>query len=202
MASQATKPSVSSHADRRQHKRVAITLLGRYMLPDKREFPCQVRNLSAGGMAIACPESGEIGDHVIAYIDDIGRIEGIVVRAEDNGAAISFTISQLRRQKIVERLTWLLNGKPPGIGDERRSERVKPKVQDSRFVLPDGRSYPCEVIDISMSGASIAVDVVPGIGTPVTLGKMHGTVVRVHDTGVGIQFDDVPDLGTLADHFG
>ncbi|MFZ0374829.1 MAG: PilZ domain-containing protein, partial [Xanthobacteraceae bacterium] len=35
--------------DRRRHQRVKVNLLGRYMLPDRREFPCQVINMSPGG---------------------------------------------------------------------------------------------------------------------------------------------------------
>lgn len=202
MSSSATKLKDNTEQDRRQHKRVPMTLLGRYMLPDKQEFPCQLRNLSAGGMSILCPETGEIGDHVIAYINDIGRVEGIVVRVEEHGAAISFTISQGRRQKIVERLTWLMSGKSMGVPDTRDHKRVRPEKPETHFILPDGRSYPCEVIDISLSGASIKVSVLPGVGTPVTLGKMRGTIVRVFETGVAIEFDDAVYTGTLSDHFG
>jgi hypothetical protein len=32
--------------ERRRHQRVRVNLLGRYMLPDRREYPCQVSNMS------------------------------------------------------------------------------------------------------------------------------------------------------------
>ena len=43
--------------ERRRFQRVKVNLLGRYMLPDKREFPCQVTNMSPGGMALSPPSS-------------------------------------------------------------------------------------------------------------------------------------------------
>ena len=38
--------------ERRRFQRVRVDLLGRYMLADRREFPCQVVNMSPGGMAV------------------------------------------------------------------------------------------------------------------------------------------------------
>jgi hypothetical protein len=32
--------------ERRRFQRVKVHLLGRYMLPDRREFPCQIINMS------------------------------------------------------------------------------------------------------------------------------------------------------------
>jgi PilZ domain-containing protein len=52
--------------ERRRHQRVRVNLLGRYMLADRREFPCQVINMSPGGMALIAPVSGNIGGRVIA----------------------------------------------------------------------------------------------------------------------------------------
>ena len=43
------------------------------MLPDRREFPCQIINMSPGGLALLAPGIGNVGDRVIAYLDHIGR---------------------------------------------------------------------------------------------------------------------------------
>ena len=53
-----------------------VNLLGRYMLADRREFPCQVVNMSPGGMALIAPVAGAPGERVIAYVDHLGRLEG------------------------------------------------------------------------------------------------------------------------------
>ena len=46
------------------------------MLADRREFPCQVVNMSPGGMALIAPVAGQPGERVIAYVDHLGRLEG------------------------------------------------------------------------------------------------------------------------------
>ena len=66
-----------------------VNLLGRYMLADRREFPCQVVNMSPGGMALIAPASGEVGQRVIAYIDHLGRLEGQITRVYQNCFAMS-----------------------------------------------------------------------------------------------------------------
>jgi len=49
------------HAEeRRRHQRVRVNLLGRYMLADRREFPCQVVNMSPGTGAIMAMPPGDI----------------------------------------------------------------------------------------------------------------------------------------------
>ena len=50
------------------------------MLADRREFPCQVSNMSPGGMALIAPVCGQTGERVIAYVDHVGRLEGMIAR--------------------------------------------------------------------------------------------------------------------------
>ena len=64
--------------DRRRHQRVKVNLLGRYMLADRREFPCQVVDMSPGGMALIAPVVGIAGERVIAYVDHLGRLSPTV----------------------------------------------------------------------------------------------------------------------------
>ena len=75
--------------ERRRFQRVKVHLLGRYMLPDRREFPCQIINMSPGGLALLAPGIGNVGDRVIAYLDHIGRVEGKITRIIDNGFAMT-----------------------------------------------------------------------------------------------------------------
>jgi hypothetical protein len=48
--------------------------------------------------------------------------------------------------------------------------------------------YPCEVVDVSLSGAAVRTEVIPALGTSILLGKMRGRVVRYLDSGVAIEF--------------
>ena len=79
--------------ERRRFQRVRVDLLGRYMLPDRREFPCQVVNMSPGGMALIAPVSGITSDQrpPIGTLVTLGKVQGRVVRHLEEGFAIEFT---------------------------------------------------------------------------------------------------------------
>src|SRR3954447_14961466 len=95
--------------ERRRFQRVRVNLLGRYMLADRREFPCQVVDMSPGGMALIAPVTGNAGERVIAYVDHIGRLEGVLVRQFDNGFAMTVAATPRKRDKLAAQLTWLAN---------------------------------------------------------------------------------------------
>src|SRR3979409_235961 len=101
----AHKKSIPPAAEeRRRFQRVKVHLLGRYMLPDRREFPCQIINMSPGGLALLAPGIGSVGDRVIAYLDHIGRVEGKITRIIDNGFAMSVGATARKRDKLAHHL--------------------------------------------------------------------------------------------------
>ena len=55
--------------EKRRFQRLPVNLLGRYMLADRREFPCQVLGMSPGGMAVIGPVGGVAGERVVASLD-------------------------------------------------------------------------------------------------------------------------------------
>src|SRR5436309_6094882 len=95
--------------ERRRFQRVRVNLLGRYMLADRREFPCQIANMSPGGMALIAPVSGKPGERVIAYVDHLGRLEGVIARCFENGFAMTISATTRKRDKLAAQLTWLAN---------------------------------------------------------------------------------------------
>src|SRR3569623_2364032 len=95
--------------ERRRVQRVKVHLLGRYMLADRREFPCQVINMSPGGLAMLAPGIGNVGERVVAYLDHIGRVEGKITRIIDNGFAMTVGATPRMLVKLAALLTWLAN---------------------------------------------------------------------------------------------
>jgi len=174
--------------DRRRHQRVKVNLLGRYMLPDRREFPCQVINMSPGGMALVAPVSGAPGDRVIAYVDHLGRLEGQIARVFENGFAMTISATARKRDKLAAQLTWLANRHILGLPEDRRHGRIVPRNPVGRLILPNGVNVTCRIIDVSQSGAGIASKEQPAIGALVTLGKVQGRVVRHLEDGFAIEF--------------
>jgi PilZ domain-containing protein len=174
--------------ERRRFQRVRVNLLGRYMLADRREFPCQVANMSPGGMAVIAPVSGNPGERVIAYVDHVGRLEGVIARRFENGFAMTISATPRKRDKLAAQLTWLANRHILGLPEDRRHGRITPQNPAARMILPNGVNIACRVIDISQSGAAIKTDQRPEIGAPVTIGKTQGRVVRHLEEGIAVEF--------------
>jgi hypothetical protein len=186
--------------DRRRHQRVKVNLLGRYMLPDRREFPCQVINMSPGGMALVAPMSGAPGERIIAYVDHLGRLEGQIARVFENGFAMSISATARKRDKLAAQLTWLANRHILSLPEDRRHGRIVPRNPVGRLILPNGVNLTCRIIDVSQSGAGIASRERPPIGTLVTLGKVQGRVVRHLEDGFAIEFTRLQHSDFLEDN--
>src|SRR5450631_1285598 len=140
--------------ERRRFQRVRVHLLGRYMLPDRREFPCQIINMSPGGLALLAPGIGSVGDRVIAYLDHIGRVEGKITRIIDNGFAMTVGATARKRDKLAAQLTWLANRDILNLPEDRRHDRIIPRNPIALMTLEDGTKMTCRVIDMSLSGAA------------------------------------------------
>jgi hypothetical protein len=184
-----TKPIILPHKEeRRRFQRVKVNLLGRYMLADRREFPCQVIDMSPGGMALLAPMVGQLGERVIAYVDHVGRLEGTIARLIENGFAMTIAATMRKRDKLAAQLTWLANRHILNLPEDRRHGRVTPRNPAARLILPNGVNVACRIIDVSQSGAAIATDQRPEIGAPVTIGKTTGRVVRHLEDGIAVEF--------------
>ena len=188
--------------ERRRFQRVPVDLLGRYMLPDRREFPYRVVNMSPGGMALIAPVSGQAGERVIAYVDHLGRLEGHVARIFPNGFAMTIAATSRKRDKLAAQLTWLANRHILGLPEDRRHGRVAPRNPITRLILPNGINVSCRIIDVSQSGAAITSDQRPPIGTLVTLGKVQGRVVRHIEEGFALEFTRLQHPDFLDDALG
>jgi hypothetical protein len=164
-------------------------LLGRFMLPDLSEHPCQVSQLTADGALFGASFQPPLGLTIIAYIDGIGRVEGRCERPAGNGFEVAFLHVGPGRTRFEKRLKWLNDAKSGRADFELRSSaRDHPNESVSQIALFDGRTYACEVLDISPTGAAVKIDIMPTLGSHVTLGKMRGRVVRHIEHGVAIEF--------------
>ncbi|MGH6770875.1 MAG: PilZ domain-containing protein [Xanthobacteraceae bacterium] len=174
--------------ERRRFQRVRVNLLGRYMLTDRREFPCQVTDMSPGGMAMIAPVIGQLGEKVIAYVDHVGRLEGVIARHFQNGFAMTVAATSRKRDKLAAQLTWLANRHILNLPEDRRHGRFTPRNPAARLIMPNGINVACRVIDLSESGAAIRTDQRPDIGALITIGKTTGRVVRHLEDGFAVEF--------------
>jgi hypothetical protein len=175
-------------AERRRFQRVKVNLLGRYMMADRREFPCQVVNMSPGGIAVIAPVTGAPGERIIAYVDHLGRLEGHIARVFQNGFAMTISATARKRDKLAAQLTWLANRQVLSLPEDRRHGRVTPRNPIARLIMPNGLNVSCRIVDVSESGAGVATDQRPPVGALVTLGKVQGRVVRYLEDGFAVEF--------------
>jgi len=187
MSSLAVTPA-SSQPERRHYQRVRVKVYGRFMLEDRTEHACQVIDMSPGNVSLRSDRTGEPGERVIAYLEHIGRIEGVITRPIEDGFAMTIKATERKRDKLAAQLTWLANRHELGLPEDRRHERVAPRNPLATVRLDDGREYRCRIIDLSLSGAAIELEVKPALGVQVSLGTMRGRIVRHFEEGVAIEF--------------
>src|SRR5262245_19194400 len=122
-------------------------MFARFMLADMTEHPCRVSDLSIDGVTFLTEVDVAPLAPLVAYLQDIGRVEGTVVGIVPGGIRISFRLSTARRQ----RLAWQLEqrGRRGASAEQRRHRRQLARDNKSHITLADGRVYACEVIDIS-----------------------------------------------------
>jgi hypothetical protein len=185
--------------ERRRHQRVKVVLTGRYMLEDRREYDCQTIDISPGGVAFAGPAKGTVGGRVVAYLSQIGRVEGVVTRHFDEGFAISMKLPVIKREKLADQLTWLANRQALGMAEDRRHERIAPIFSHSTLKLPNGQEFLAKLVDISISGAALTVGAKPPIGSPVVIGQTAAQVVRHFEGGIAVEFNRLIPAETFSD---
>jgi len=174
-------------------------LFGRLMLPDHSEYPFQISQISPDGATILTDAKAPEGDRIVAYIDEIGRVEANVMAVFDGGIGLEFIVNPSRRARLEQKLQWLSDNDKDA-SNKRRYDRFEPKETKTHITMPDGRMYQTEVIDISVGGAAIKTDIMPNLGTCVLLGKMRGRVVRYIEDGIAIEFLKLLTNDTLHKH--
>jgi c-di-GMP-binding flagellar brake protein YcgR len=186
--------------ERRRYQRVKVHLLGRYMLPDRREFPCQIINMSPGGLALLALGIGKVGDRVVAYLDHIGRVEGKITRIIDNGFAMTIAATARKRDKLAAQLTWLANRDILDLPEDRGHDPIVPDNPIAVLTLEDGSKMTCRIIDLSPSGAAIAAETCPPQRSLVMFGRVQARVVRNLENGFAIEFVDEQLVETLEEN--
>jgi hypothetical protein len=181
--------------DRRRHRRIKLDLNGRFMRADQTEHRCRLMDISISGAALASPVPVRPGEHLVCYLDEIGRIEGPVYRIIPGGFVLTIQASQRARERLAATMMWLANRDFLGADVELRRpghERMAVSNKMTQIVLDDSTAIAAQVIDISISGASVATDTRPPVGTELWLGRMRAKVVRHHESGLAVTFVGQP----------
>ncbi len=161
------------------------------MLANYDEFDCTAVDMSPGDVNMSCAGRPSHGERVIAYIDHLGRVEGVVQHLVAGGFAMTIQASERKREKLAAQLTWIANKHELGLPEDRRHDRLTPRDTRAELVLDDGSRYVCRILDLSLSGAALDMEFRPPLGTAVRLGSVKGRIVRHFMEGVAMEFSSV-----------
>jgi hypothetical protein len=188
----------------RRSVRTTASVGGRYLLANKRnlraerrEFACRTVSISTEAVALIGPVKGAIGERVIAHFDELGKLEGQVVRLIPDGFVMSVVMPDDRRTRLAARIDWLDKHKNFRLPDDRKHKRVLPKIPQSTVMLADGSVLGCFVIDMSVSGVAVSADINPQLGDVLAVGKIIGRVVRLFPEGFALRFIELQSPESL-----
>lgn len=175
-------------ADRRHFVRGQLSLNGRYLAENGWEYQCKVIDMSPGGILLTSEFVPEISEQVVLLIEDIGRVQGEIVRHTDGGYAVSVRTTSRKKSQLASKLTWLINAERLGLKDDRATER-KPHTGTVYLELRDGTRFQASAIDLSVTGMAIQSTEHICLGERVKVGRLNGTVTRLLATGFAVRFD-------------
>jgi hypothetical protein len=104
----------------------AGVVFGRFMLPDMSEHACQVLDLNDTGATFITADVPSVGLAIVAYLEDLGRVEVISGEPIAGGFQVKFAATGTRLEKLQQRITYLAE-RASGAPDHRRHPRFEPK---------------------------------------------------------------------------
>jgi hypothetical protein len=172
-----------------------LRLGGRYSLANRldlsgnrREFACRTSRVSPHQMMISVPVVGAVGERVISYFGEFGKLDGRITDVVKGGFLLDLVVTRSRREQLASKLSWLDRQQKDAVVDVREQERIVPENPHSTIVLADGSTTTCFVIDMSASGAAVSSELQPEVGTPLAVGRTVGRVIRHFNEGFAVKF--------------
>ena len=177
-----------SRRDRRGFKRVELKLTGRFLIGDSQDHVLSTADISCDGAFIVSSERPDLDEQVVCYFDEVGRVVANVVRVSPEGFAVRFHTSPHKRDKLADRLTWLINRDKLGLEEERGETRYRASGE-AIVNRADGTQLQCSVTDISLTGAAFeTTGKAPFVGERVTVGNLVAEVVRVTGNKFAVRY--------------
>lgn len=166
-------------------------LNGRFMRSDGSEYTCRLWRISANNadLGVTGVEAALRPDeHIIAYIENLGRIEGTIINIHRDDFSLQLQHSEHQKNKLLTKIKWLSQHADQKDAEQRRHTRHTPARSDAVLTLSDGSQHACKILDLSLSGAAVETGLRPPLRSIVTLGNSQAKVMRHFDDGIGIEF--------------
>lgn len=177
------------HSDRRIYERRTVNSTVRFISEKDLEAQGRLIDISEGGLAMTTDAKAEIGDSIIAYPEGLGRLTGVVRRKTEDGLALEFEISDSQRTHLSRRIESVLSGIPYlRLLENRSAKRMDLNLVSEARHGQTGRSFVCEIMNISDTGALIKTEERPALGATIHIGSITGIVRRHTRSGIGLEF--------------
>jgi hypothetical protein len=188
-----------------KQRAVNVRVGGRYSLANwfdqhgnRREFACRTSRVSPFRMLVSVPVTGKLGDRVVSYFGEFGKLDGWIADTVEGGFLVDLETDKVQRKKLASKLTWLEKRQSdPSLVEARENGRIIPKNPHSTVIFADGTYRDCFIIDMSASGAAVSADVQPELGTPLAIGACVGRVVRHLGEGFAVKFVTIQNEDNL-----
>src|SRR5579871_4078493 len=146
-----------------------------------------VTDLSTQGATIATTEGSSMGVEIALYIDGFDRFSAFLVSASQEQVRVKFHCSALKQARTAEKIRRYLQGNSePASTLQNAPGWTIHSVR--KFKRSNGQIARFEVIDISLTGASLRTSSRPLLGEVVSIGAVQGRVVRHFDDGIAVEF--------------
>ena len=162
---------------------------GRVLLASGDEFSCTATLLLPPIGIVFVRAKRSLSEVVVCALDNVGILVGQVTEVQSTGFRVAFRIKDHRREKIAARLEWH-SAQAHRSSQLRRAPRLVPVHRSVEVRFAEAVAISGTILDISMSGAAIALRRNPGafVGGLVRIGSRFATVVRAMEGGIAVQF--------------
>ena len=182
--------------EQRGSERYTVRLAAKLFVPAEQiTLDCTVVNLSAGGAGLHCPEPPPLDAFVVLYMEGFGRFDAVTTRYIKGELGLKFVYKDAKRKRLEQDLANFIQDGMTGITRLRRHRRNATSSPILFFTRTDGSAAACKVMDISLQGVLLKTQVRPDIGEVIHLGQTRGWVVRHHEQGIGVQFQQPYEAG-------
>lgn len=166
-------------------------LNGRFMRADGSEYNCRLWRISASNADLGMTVGGvslQQDDHIIAYIENLGRLEGTIINIQRDDFTLHLQHSDHQKNKLITKINWLTQHANLDAVNQRRHARHAPARSEAVLTLDDGSQHACKILDLSLSGAAVETTLRPPLRSILSLGNSQAKVMRHFDDGIGIEF--------------
>ena len=161
------------------------------------DFYAVTQDVSREGINFRSAVEPAVDEQITCSIRYIGQVDARVVRADDRLFLVRLKASRPRAAEVARTLLALSREQERALLPARMHPRISPDRKDVLVTLEDGRVLPGRLINVSASGAALALDHTLSAGASITIGSTAAQVVRIFRDGIGAAFAFPFDQGQV-----